>query len=91
MQDKEGEVFGGVVSGVSDFGLFVELEGSHCEGLIRMKNLGDDFYQFNKENFALEGKRSGKVYRIGDELTIRVLKADLSKKQLDFELLEDFD
>ena len=91
MQGKEGEVFGGVVSGVSDFGLFVELEGSHCEGLIRMKNLGDDFYQFNKENFALEGKRTGKVYRIGDELTIRVLKADLSKKQLDFELLEDFD
>ncbi len=90
MQDKEGEIYGGVVSGVSEFGLFVELDGVHCEGLIRMRNLGDDFYQFNKDNFALEGKRSGKIYRIGDELTVKVLKADLSKKQLDFELLEDY-
>ena len=90
MQDKEGEIYGGVVSGVSEFGLFVELKEVYCEGLIRMRNLGDDFYQFNKENFALEGKRSGKIYRIGDELTVKVLKADLSKKQLDFELLEDY-
>tara|TARA_R110002072_G_scaffold60506_7_gene153524 strand:- start:334 stop:762 length:429 start_codon:yes stop_codon:yes gene_type:complete len=91
MQDKVGEVFGGVVSGVSEFGLFVELEGNKCEGLIRMKNLSDDFYVFNPDNFAIEGKRSGKIYRIGDELTVKVAKADLSKKQLDFELMEDFD
>ena len=88
MQDKVGEVFGGVVSGVSEFGLFVELEGNKCEGLIRMKNLSDDFYVFNPDNFAIEGKRSGKIYRI---LTVKVAKADLSKKQLDFELMEDFD
>lgn len=91
MQDKVGEVFGGVVSGVSEFGLFVELEGNKCEGLIRMKNLSDDFYVFNPDNFAIEGKKSGKIYRIGDELTVKVAKADLSKKQLDFELMEDFD
>jgi ribonuclease R len=91
MQDKEGEIYGGVVSGVSDFGLFVELEESFCEGLIRMKSLTDDFYQFNQKNFALEGKRTGKVYRIGDKVTVKILKADLSKKQLDFELMSDFD
>lgn len=91
MQDKVGEIFGGVVSGVSDFGLFVELEGNKCEGLIRMKNLTDDFYVFNPDNFAIEGKRTGKIYRIGDELTVKIAKADLSKKQLDFELMEDFD
>lgn len=89
MQDKEGEIFGGVVSGVSEWGLFVELEGNQCEGLIRMKSLKDDFYVFNPDNFAIEGKRNGKVYRIGDELTVKIIKADLSKKQLDFELMED--
>lgn len=91
MQGKEGEVFGGVVSGVSEWGLFVELEGNKCEGLVRMKSLRDDFYTFNPENFAIEGRRTGKIYRIGDELTVKVLRADLSKKQLDFELIDDFD
>jgi len=91
MQDKVGEIFGGVVSGVSEWGLFVELENNQCEGLIRMKNLDDDFYVFNPENFAIEGKRSGKIYRIGDELTVKIIKADLSKKQLDFELMGDFE
>ena len=90
MQDKIGEVFEGVVSGVSEWGLFVELEESKCEGLIRMKSLDDDFYVFDPDNFAIEGKRYGKMYRIGDELTVRIVRADLSKKQLDFELLEDF-
>jgi len=89
MQGKEGEIFAGVVSGVSDFGLFVELEESKCEGLIRLKSLTDDYYTFNPDNFALEGKRIGKIYRIGDELTVKVLKADLAKKQLDFELMSD--
>lgn len=89
MQDKVGEIFGGVVSGVSEWGLFVELEDNKCEGLIRMKSLDNDFYIFNPENFQIEGKRSGKIYRIGDELTVKILKADLSKKQLDFQLMED--
>lgn len=91
MLDKEGEVFGGKISGVSDFGLFVELEESKCEGLVRLRSLTDDFYHFDADNFAVEGKRTGKIYRIGDEVTIRVKKADLSKRQLDFELLNDFD
>ncbi|MAY84215.1 MAG: ribonuclease R [Flavobacteriales bacterium] len=91
MQGKEGEVFGGVISGVSDFGFFVELEESKCEGLVRMKSLTDDFYHFDPDNYAIEGKRTGKIFRMGDEVTIRVLKADLSRKQLDFELLNDFD
>jgi exoribonuclease R len=91
MQDKVGEIYGGTVSGVSDFGLFVELEDNKCEGLVRMKSLGDDFYTFNPDNYAIEGRRTGKIYRIGDEVTIRVMKADLSKKQLDFDLVDDFD
>tara|TARA_B110000046_G_scaffold23553_1_gene22480 strand:- start:9926 stop:12091 length:2166 start_codon:yes stop_codon:yes gene_type:complete len=90
MQDKEGEVFGGVVSGVSEWGIFVELEDNKCEGMIRLRSMKDDFYNFNPDNFAVEGKRTGRLFRIGDELTVKVLKADLSKKQLDFELLNDF-
>ena len=90
MQGKEGEIFGGVVSGVSEWGIFVELEESKCEGLIRMKSLTDDFYNFDPDNYAIQGKRTGKIYRIGDQLTIKVLKADLSKKQLDFQLMEDY-
>lgn len=91
MQDKVGEIFGGVISGVSEWGLFVELEGNKCEGLIRTKSLTDDFFNFNPDQYALIGKRTGKVYRIGDELTVRIQRADLSKKQLDFELVNDFD
>lgn len=91
MQDKVGEIFGGTISGVSEWGIFVELEGNKCEGLIRMKSLSDDFYNFNPDNYAIEGRRTGKIYRIGDQLTIKILTADLSKKQLDFELVDDFD
>ncbi len=90
MQGKEGEIFGGVISGVSEWGIFVELEESKCEGLIRMKSLTDDFYNFDPDNYAIQGKRTGKIYRIGNELTVKVLKADLSKKQLDFQLMEDY-
>jgi ribonuclease R len=91
LQGKEGEVFGGTISGVSDFGFFVELEDSKCEGLVRMKSLTDDFYRFDPDNYAIEGTRTGKIFRMGDEVTIRVKKADLSRRQLDFELLNDFD
>jgi len=91
MQGKEGEVFGGVISGVSDFGIFVELEGNKCEGLVRMKSLTDDFYHFDPDNYSVQGRRTGKIYRMGDEVTVRVKRADLSKKQLDFEMLNDFD
>tara|TARA_B110000503_G_scaffold143169_1_gene242986 strand:- start:1081 stop:3246 length:2166 start_codon:yes stop_codon:yes gene_type:complete len=90
MQDKEGEVFGGIVSGVSEWGIFVELEENKCEGMVRLRSMKDDFYNFNPDNYAVEGKRTGRLFRIGDEVTVKVLKADLSKKQLDFELLNDF-
>jgi exoribonuclease R len=91
LQDKVGEVFGGVISGVSEWGMFVELEDNKCEGMIRLRSLTNDYFNFDPDNYAIEGKRTGKIYRIGDQLTIRVKKADLVKKQLDFELVNDFD
>lgn len=90
MQGKEGETFGGVISGVSEWGMFVELEGNKCEGLVRLRSLKDDFYNFNADNYAIEGRKTGKIFRIGDNVSVKVLKADLSKKQLDFDLVKDY-
>lgn len=89
MQGKEGEIFKGTVSGVSEWGMFVELVGNKCEGLVRLRSMKDDFYNFNPDDYAIVGKRYGTIYRIGDEVTVKVLKADLSKKQLDFDLMKE--
>lgn len=88
MQDKIGEIFTGIVSGVSDFGVFVEIVETKCEGLVRLKALTDDFYFFDEKDFAVKGRKNGRVLRMGDEVTIKVLKADLSKKQLDFDMID---
>lgn len=88
MKDKIGEIYTGVISGVSDFGIFVEIVETKCEGLVRLKALTDDYYFFDEKDFAVKGKRKGNVLRMGDEVTIKVLKADLTKKQLDFDLID---
>ncbi len=88
MQDKVGEIFTGIVSGVSDFGVFVEIVETKCEGLVRLKALTDDFYFFDEKDFAVKGRKNGRVLRMGDEVTIKVLKADLAKKQLDFDMID---
>ena len=88
MKDKIGEIYTGVISGVSDFGIFVEIIETKCEGLVRLKALTDDYYFFDEKDFAVKGKRKGNVLRMGDEVTIKVLKADLTKKQLDFDLID---
>lgn len=86
MKDKVGQVFHGVVSGVTDYGLFVELVESRCEGLVRIASINDDYYAFDEKNYALVGELSGNRYQLGDALTVRVVNADLVRKQLDFEL-----
>lgn len=89
MQDKVGEIFPGIVSGVSEWGVFVELEDNKCEGMVRLKSMQDDFYVFDADNYCVFGKRYGKIYRIGEKVTVIVKRADLLKKQLDFEIVED--
>ena len=84
---KEGQEFDALVSGVTEFGMFVELEESLCEGLVSMRDIKDDHYTLNKETFSLVGRRTGKKYQLGDQLRVRVRKVDLVKKQLDFELV----
>jgi exoribonuclease R len=84
---KEGEVFDGQISGVTDFGMFVELKESLCEGRISLRDIKDDHYQLNKENFSLIGRSKGKKFQLGDSLRVRILNVDLVKKQIDFGLV----
>ncbi|MCC7050626.1 MAG: ribonuclease R [Bacteroidia bacterium] len=84
LKDRIGMQFKGVITGVTDFGLFIELEANKCEGLVRMKDLTDDWYEYDEENFRIVGRRSRKIYRLGDTVTVEIKTADLYKKQLDY-------
>ncbi|UTW63911.1 ribonuclease R [bacterium SCSIO 12741] len=88
MQDTEGKEFTGAVSGISEWGIYVELENSLCEGMIRLRELDDDYYYFDEANFRVLGHNSKSEINLGDKLVIRVKSADLSRRRLDFELVE---
>lgn len=88
MSDKLGRVYDGVISGVTEWGLYVELNENKCEGLIPMRDLDDDFYEFDEKNYCLIGRRKKRQYRLGDPITIKVAQANLERKQLDFQLVE---
>jgi ribonuclease R len=85
--DKIGQEFSGLISGVSKWGIFVELDGNKCEGMISLKYLDDDFYYLDEENYRVIGHQLGKEFKLGDPIRIRVRKIDLAKKQMDFELV----
>ena len=89
MQDHLGETFSGIISGVTEWGLYVELNDNLCEGLVPMRDLADDFYDFDEKNHCLVGRRHNNRYRLGDNVDVRVARADLEKKQLDFVLVDD--
>lgn len=88
MQDHNNQEFKGVISGVTDWGVYVEIVENKCEGLVRIKDIQSDFYIFDEKQYALIGQSTKNVYQLGDEVTIKVKKADLEKKQLDFYLIE---
>lgn len=87
MEDKIGEEFEGIISGVTNFGMFVELPNT-IEGLVHISYLTDDYYHYEESQYALIGERTGNVYRIGDDVKIRVLKVDLDERTIDFELVQ---
>ncbi|WP_082614923.1 ribonuclease R [Paenibacillus sp. Soil787] len=87
MLDKVGEEFEGIISSVTGFGMFVELDNT-VEGLIRLSDLTDDYYNFHERQFALVGERTSKIYRIGDEIKIRVARVNMDEHTIDFELLD---
>ena len=87
IQDQEETEYKGVISGVTDFGIFIEISDNKCEGMVRLKDISDDHYDFNEEHYAIIGRRTKKMYQLGEEVYVRVKKADLVKRTIDFELL----
>ena len=83
MSDHIGQVFDGVISGITEWGVYVELTANKCEGMIPIRDLDDDYYSFDDKNYCLVGRRYHKRYQLGDEITVKVAKANLDKKQLD--------
>jgi ribonuclease R len=89
LQDKIGNVFDGIISGVTEWGLFVEIIENKCEGMVRLRELDDDFYEFDETNYCVVGARTKNKYTMGDTVKIQVLKCDLLRKQIDFKLITD--
>ncbi|MBC7862142.1 MAG: RNB domain-containing ribonuclease, partial [Bacteroidia bacterium] len=84
MEQFVGDRFRGMISGVTDFGIFVEIVENKCEGMIRMRDQRDDFYVYDEDNYRYVGRNNGKIYALGDSVWIEVRKADVFRKQLDF-------
>ena len=88
MQDKVGYTFGGHVSGLTEWGMYVEVEPTKIEGMVPLRDIRSDFFEFDADHYRLVGRRSGIVYNLGDPVRIRVKKTDLEQKLLDYELIE---
>jgi ribonuclease R len=86
LQDKIGQSFNGLISGISKWGIFVELEGNKCEGMISLKYLDDDFYYLDDDNYRVIGQHHGREFKLGASLRIKVKRVDLQRKQMDFVL-----
>lgn len=87
LKDQTGNVFAGVISGVTEWGMYVELIENKCEGMIRLRDMDDDFYILDQPNYCIIGQRKKKKFQLGDEIQIRVKSVDLVKKQIDFSLI----
>ncbi|ERJ60931.1 ribonuclease R [Sphingobacterium paucimobilis] len=87
LQDQVGVEYTGIVSGVTEWGMYVEIQENKCEGMVRLRDITDDFYTLDEKNFAIIGQRKKKVYQLGDEVQIKVKKVDLEKRQIDFTLI----
>lgn len=89
MSEHIGSVFEGVISGVTEWGIYVEINENKCEGMVPMRDLGDDYYDFDEKNYCLIGRKHRRKYSLGDPINIKVARANLEKKQLDFTLADD--
>lgn len=89
MADHLGEVYDGVISGVTEWGLYVEINDNKCEGLVPMRDLADDYYDFDEKNYCLVGRRHNNRYRLGDAVKVQVARAALDRRQLDFVIVDE--
>ena len=87
--ERKNEIFKGVISGVTDWGIYVELEGNKCEGMIRLRDMNDDYYELDQKNFCIIGQRTRKKYTLGDELLVAVKNTDIIRKQIDFIIYDE--
>ena len=87
--ERLGEVFAGKISGVTEWGLYVELDENKCEGLVPIRDLADDYYELDEKNYCLLGRRRNRRYTLGDKVTVQIARADLPNKLLDFALIDE--
>jgi ribonuclease R len=88
LSDKIGQEFPALISGVSKWGIYAEIEENKCEGMISLGSLQDDYYYLDEDNYQVIGRRYGRQYKLGDSIRIKVLRVDMEKKQMDFALIE---
>ena len=91
LADKIGQVFPALISGVSKWGIYAEIEENKCEGMISLGTLQDDYYYLDEDNYQVIGRRYGRQYKLGDSIKIKVLRVDMEKKQMDFAMVEPDD
>ena len=89
MKERLGQEYMGTVSSVTEWGMYVEIDENKCEGLVPARDLGGEYFEFDEQNYCLRGRVSGKIYQLGDKVKIKVVRADLDKKQLDFALADE--
>lgn len=89
MSERLGQTFKGTISGVTEFGIYVEVDENKCEGMVPLRDLDDDYYEFDERNYCLRGRRYHHCYNLGDSVKIQVARADLFRKQLDYKLVRD--
>ena len=89
LEENIGKIYTGIISGVTEWGMYVEISENKCEGMVRLRDITDDFYVLDEKNYCIVGQRKHKKYQLGDEVQIKVKKVDLSKRQIDFTLIQD--
>ena len=89
MQDHLGVEFAGTISGVTEWGMYVQVEPTKIEGMVSLRDIKTDFFEFEEEKYRLRGRRTHKIYRLGDAVRVRVTRANLEQRLLDFELVTE--
>ena len=87
MKDHLGEIYSGMISGVTEWGIYVELDENKCEGLVPIRDLEQDYYDYDEKAYCLVGRVTGTKYQLGDKVNVMIARADLERKQLDFSLI----
>ncbi len=88
MADRIGEEFDGIISGVTEWGIYVEMIETRCEGMVRLADLTDDYYYYDEENYRIVGQATGTIFTLGDDMKVRVLDTDINRRTIDLELIE---